>query len=171
MATTTQTAGTGANDASVGTIAWTSPGNITADDASNASASDIGGGTTNYIKATNFGFAIAADQGLDQVEFTFQRSDSANTTTDSRISMVIGGTIQTENQSAGATWPAIEEDKVFTFTTGLPTRAQVNASDFGVVLSAVLDASSLAGIDVVTCTVTHSTVASGYTNLPLMGVG
>lgn len=170
MATQTNTCGTGANDASAGTIAWSNPGNITADDSSVADATDFTGGNTNYLKATNFGFALSAGSTISQIDFEFTRQDSTSGTSDSEIKMVIGGTVQTTNKSAGDSWSSTEELKTFSFTADLPTVAQLNASNFGVVISAGVGISTATQVDVVKCTVTFTT-PTGHKNLLLMGVG
>ena len=51
-------AGTGVDDSTVGTIVWTNPGNVTADDGSYAVAA---AGTTHYVKTEAYGEAVPAN--------------------------------------------------------------------------------------------------------------
>src|SRR6266545_5605068 len=54
------------NDAAIGTIAWTNPGQVLASDDLYATAT-VDGETTNYLKCTNFGFAIPAASSIDGI--------------------------------------------------------------------------------------------------------
>jgi hypothetical protein len=64
--------GTGANVAGVGTEAWSNPGNITADDGSNASSNTTKNEQTNYLVGSNFGFAIPTGATVDGIEARLQ---------------------------------------------------------------------------------------------------
>lgn len=63
--------GTGANLASVGTNAWTNPGNITADDATYATCATAG--VTQGLRASNFGFAIPTNAQVLGVQLAVDR--------------------------------------------------------------------------------------------------
>src|SRR5437764_15416145 len=97
-------AGTGADDASVGTLSWTNPSNITAADGSVSSA-------------TNNSTALPSD---------------------TTVKLVVGGSVTGNNNSAGASWSQTLGYVSFgssSDTWGLsPTAAQINGSDFGLVL-------------------------------------
>jgi hypothetical protein len=68
--------GTGANVTGIGTEAWASPGNITADDGSNASgAAAAKSEQMNYLVGSNFGFAIPAGSTIDGIEARLQAFD------------------------------------------------------------------------------------------------
>lgn len=61
MSFSTKGAGTGTDNASHGTVAWTNPGNITLNDGSNATIAGISFPQTtvsHYLKAAGFGFAV-----------------------------------------------------------------------------------------------------------------
>lgn len=59
---------TASNDTSSGSFAWTSVSNILADDTSNATVSiSSGGGTTNILKASNFGFTIPPTANINGI--------------------------------------------------------------------------------------------------------
>ena len=71
-------AGTGADDASIGTIAWTNPDNIHITGNATASAIPANGGITHYLKATNFNFNIPTDAAIQGVTVSISRSSSGN---------------------------------------------------------------------------------------------
>lgn len=77
----------GTNDASVGSIAWDNPSNITAVDSSYASFS---GGTSQYILASDFGFDIPGDAVV-----------TGATAIVSKLSDIVGVALV---QSSSATW-------------------------------------------------------------------
>jgi hypothetical protein len=138
----------GADDATVGTVAWVTPGNITADDAAYATAT-LTSGTSHYLKGTNPAFTIPAGATIDGIVVEWKRkivTGDTGAVNDSSVKLVLGGTIQGTDKSAGAAWSATEGWVSFGSSSdkwGLtPTVAQVNASDFGAVLSCVGNASN-----------------------------
>ncbi|MBI4614481.1 MAG: tail fiber domain-containing protein [Planctomycetes bacterium] len=90
--------GTLANDASIGTIPWTGPGNAASSD--NTYATAAGAGTTQYLKATNFGFSVPGTATIDGILLEVEkRTSSASTPT------YVASTTQTSNTASkpGAT--------------------------------------------------------------------
>lgn len=75
-------AGTGANDASYGTVAWGSPTRITADDGNfaGALALDSINTPTQYLKGTNFGFAIPLGATIDGIQVRWAMRTGAGQT-------------------------------------------------------------------------------------------
>ncbi len=67
--------GTGANDASIGATAWTSPGNITATDANDATCN--AGASSQYLVAKNFGFAIPSGSAILGITVRVNASESS----------------------------------------------------------------------------------------------
>lgn len=69
MATETKIAGTGANVATSGTIAWGVPANITSDNAvySTASTSVESFAVSNYLRGTNFGFNVPSGSTINGI--------------------------------------------------------------------------------------------------------
>lgn len=55
---------------------WTDPGNITADDATNASSSVFASATSDDLKASNFGFSIPGGATIDGIEVRAQLAAS-----------------------------------------------------------------------------------------------
>jgi len=132
---------TGADDAAVGTLAWTTPENALADDSSNA-IGPANTGTTHYLKVTGpTGVSSLPDSAsITQIRVDIERRDIARTSAsrDSEVKLVVGGSVQSDNQGElVATWPSSMGVRTYTFAVSL-TGAQFKASDFGVVLSALI---------------------------------
>lgn len=156
-------AGTGANDAAVGTIAWATPGNITVEDASEAAASVTASATTNYLKATNFGFSIPATDTIDGITVEIKlRAQTASRITDVTVSLVVGGSVVGANKALASTWPTALTWTTYGGASDLwsltPTYSDVNASNFGVVINCTNSSGTVgARVDAVRITITHST--------------
>lgn len=141
-------AGTGASDASFGAVAWTSPGNITANDATNATVTLGPSQSAQYLKATNFGFSIPAGATIDGIIVKWERAVTAGTAIDNRVRIVKGGAVGSTEKSTGAAWaPAIQLDS-FGGAADLWGESwlysDINASDFGAVIAG-LESSGFAG--------------------------
>lgn len=68
-------AGTGVSSAAYGATPWTDPTNIQADDDARATAvGGTGNSISQYLRASNFGFAIDADANIVGIEATVNRS-------------------------------------------------------------------------------------------------
>jgi hypothetical protein len=68
-------AGTGSDDATVGSTSWANPGNVTADDGTYAAATFFAAGTSHYIKGSNFGLSVPTGATIDGIEIRAQLSD------------------------------------------------------------------------------------------------
>lgn len=188
--------GTLADDSAVGTLTWFSPSNAGASDNSYAqvfafSGFSIGtGALSHYLKATNFGFAIAADQQIDGILVEIERSanvsGAGSFTKDSVVKLVIGGTVSGSNLAdTGSKWPTSDAYASYGGATSLwgltPTYADINGATFGVVISTTSDDDNFKGgvvssVDHIRITITHSTaVAAGqptskrFGGVPFMG--
>jgi hypothetical protein len=139
--------GTAGNDASVGTTAWTDPDNVKVDDGDVSYVRhDIDDVIyTNYLKCTNFGFSVPTDATVTGVEVAIKRrSRGFDSVKDSEVKLVVAGTVCTTNKAnVSANWPTVSLATASyggasdTWDESL-SPSQVNASDFGVVLSAEL---------------------------------
>jgi len=169
MASSTKTCGTGANDASAGVEAWVDFTNITAQDDTPGTSDVFGfGDETQYLKATNFGFAIPGGATIDGVECIWRGQMSSGTGTVVEAKLVKGGTISGTDQSASETFSGGGYADV---TIGSSSNlwgttlsdSDVNGSTFGCVLRGN-DGGGIDTylIDVVKMTV-HYTEASGLT--------
>lgn len=137
--------GTFADDATVGTISWTSPGNASAADGVLADASlPSAASVSHYLKATNFGFTIPDNTVITGITVEILRTGSVNQIIyDNSIKMVKGGTITGSDKANGSDgWSSIfSRYRSYGGSTDLWgatwTPADINASTFGVVVSAI----------------------------------
>jgi hypothetical protein len=162
-------AGTGAN-VDTGQASWSNPGNITADDGTEASSS-LGSkspGTTDisdYLQATNFGFTLPAGAVPVGVEVRVQKRNS--NIVDRVISLVVGGSVVGDNNADLVTpWPGSATNVDYGGATDLwglsLSKAQVEASNFGVVVQAQLTGggNASASVDAIWINV-HYIIAGG----------
>ena len=138
------------NDASYGTIAFTDPAYAQLSDANRATASVTPSeltGTTNYLKATDFGFSIPPSSSICGIIVEIEKSasgiNSQTSVTDDMVKIVKRGLVVGNNEALGGNWPAT--DTYFTYGsyntlwgTSL-TPADINAADFGIVIAANLN--------------------------------
>jgi hypothetical protein len=151
-------AGTGANDDSVGVLAWDNPSGITTEDSSPSTCSGFSTDTSNYLKATNFGFAIP-DATIDGIVIVFNRHGLEGT--DSEVKIIKGGTISSTNRSVGAAWADdVFQDDSFGSSSDLWgetwTADDINASTFGAALSANITQFRTLNVDFVEATVHYT---------------
>lgn len=166
MATTgPRTGGTFGNDAAVGAVAWGSPGNAALEDGVLATAALALNDVTQYLAATNFGFAgrIPADAAINGIAVDVVRVAANQTTVkDNSVRIVKGGSVAGTEQATTTAWNTLtlRHDTYGGATDlwGLSwTPADIVASTFGIALSAkdVFDegGGSAASIDCVYVTV------------------
>ncbi|MBC7856903.1 MAG: hypothetical protein IAF94_26025 [Pirellulaceae bacterium] len=153
--------GTLANDASIGFSSWTNTGNAAASD--NSYSTNNVGPTfqTNYLKATNFGFSIPAGATIDGIVVEIERKESgANIARDNRVRIVKGGTIGSTDKASGTEWPTSDAYATYGSSSDLWgatwTASDINASNFGVVLSVL-------GLGTGTASVDHFRITVYYT--------
>ncbi|MBI3654094.1 MAG: hypothetical protein HY231_23940 [Acidobacteria bacterium] len=141
--------GSGASDNAVGGItAWTNPGNITANDSTFATynSSTNSNDLSQYLKATNFGFAVSGTINGIVVEIRHAKSHSGGDYKDLVVKLVINGTVSGNNKADTATqWPSSATVATYGSSSDLwgttPTATDINASNFGCVLQ-IQDATS-----------------------------
>lgn len=130
--------GTMADDATVGTITWTNYNNAKVSDAVYASAAN---GTSHYLKATNFGFAIPAGATINGILVEIERyKGGTGTSKDTNVKIVkADGTIGTTNKALALNWLASESYFSYGSSSDLWgetwTYTDINDIDFGVVLN------------------------------------
>ena len=139
--------GTMANDSSVGTNgtpAWANPDNAkSSNDVYAVVTENTTGGTTNYLKATNFGAAVPAGNNITGVEVVIERKRTSIGTSclDSEVKLVkadasIGSTNKADTVTA---WPTSDGEKTYggdgdKWGESLGV-SDVNDVDFGVVIN------------------------------------
>lgn len=168
-------AGTGTSVTGVGTSAWSSPSLITADDNSNATAlrNSDGTTTTNYLQATNFGFAIPTNATITGVTVSVNRYASANSSSDyvrdNVVSLIKSGSVTSTNRGLTTTNWIITQSNVASYggTNDLWssswTPAEINATNFGVALSANItrdNGTVTANVDYIQVTITYTVPGS-----------
>ena len=128
-----------------GGFAWSNPGNAQTinDTFAKAPSTDISAQPSEYLKGLVVsGLDTTAMSSIDAVEVllaTESNDSGANPGLPdiTRLSLVIAGSVQTENQESYVTPLYIDgqiEHNVFKFTSDIPTKAQAVASDYGIVL-------------------------------------
>lgn len=169
--------GTFANNASAGTVAWSSPGNAAASDNSRATAALPSAGTrTQYLLITNFGFSIPTGATIDGFLITVEGSVLATTGFPIAYGRIV------KQGVIGAT--EIVASSVFTSTTDQTrtigsssslfgdtyTAADVNASNSGITIQCreQFDFSTVR-IDHVQLTVYYTEAAAGQPSSRRMG--
>lgn len=164
-------AGTAVNDSSVGTAGWGSVTNARANDTSYATASISTGQSTNYIKATNFGFTTAMipdDATIVGIKVEIERKGSSNTNTirDNIVKIVrADGTLGGTNQAHATSWTTSSDvwdsyggaNDLWGETGWSP--AAIRTANFGVVMSAIANAgfgNRTASVDNIRITITYT---------------
>lgn len=160
-----------------GSYTWSNPGNAASDDNNYASVVISGSGSSDHLKATNFGFStsdVPSGSNIDGVEVRYRRYASAATrVTESSVRLAIGSTIGGDSKSNSTFWATSEEESD---TKGGSadlwgnsiSDSDVRSTGFGVGIAAtkVLAASRTAYIDVIEMRVYYSTA----TNATISGV-
>jgi hypothetical protein len=133
-----------ADDASVGSVNWSSPENAqTSDDSyAKASLSDTQV-TSHYLKATGFGFSVPAGATINGIQVEVEINGSATPKIeDNSVRLVKNGIISGDEKAAAGLWPAPgkEDYKPYGSSTDLWglnwTYSDINSANFGFVISA-----------------------------------
>jgi hypothetical protein len=157
-------AGAGADDASVGTVAWTNPGNIVSSNDSRATAT-LNQVTSHYLAASTFGFSIPAGSSIDGITVEIERSDLSARVKDNIVRLYKNGTGLVGDNKAitGPSWPNTDTYQSYggaTDTWGTTwTATDINDAGFGVWLSATNASNSTGRVDHIRITVAYTTPA------------
>jgi hypothetical protein len=145
---------------------WTNPGNANANDGLYATIGNITGGTGNYsdyLLATNFGFAIPISVTIDSIVVEVKRSDANARTSDFHVQLIQNNVIQTTDKALTTiTWPVADAYQYYggnSLWGSTWTPADINSANFGVAIAAQrnVSGSSTAGkIDHIRITVFFS---------------
>lgn len=143
--------GTMADDSSVGSLIWNNPDN--AKTSNNVYTTAVGGrygGISHYLKATNFGFTVPAGAVINGILVQFERK-ATGTVSDLYVRIVKAGAVKTTNRAKAGNWSTTEAYYTYGSSSDLWgqtwTVAQINASNFGVVLSASCAPAGTAWVD------------------------
>lgn len=155
--------GTGSDDASIGTQAWSNPTRIQAEDASNATASGVADvvKTTHYLKAVGFGFSIPAGATILGILVETKRFCGTGSAHDSTVSLLKAGSIVGANRAnIGLNWPGVLTYASLGGSSDLWgtnwNYLDINDANFGVVLSASLQNIASPNVDAIRITITYS---------------
>ena len=135
------TAGSGADDSSTGTIAWTNPGNITALDGSTANSTLTARARSHYLDATNFGFSIPTGATINGITVSVVKDfNGFGNTIDNAARLIKGGTIQATDRSNLGSWPSLTLTPTSYGTSsdlwgGSWTPSDINDPSFGFAIS------------------------------------
>ena len=150
----------------MGTATWSNPGNAAAGDSVYATANLGPAGQSHYLKATNFGFAIPGGSTITGILVIVTRKESAsNGCKDNRVRIVKGGTIGATDRASATEWPTVAAAAEYggdglggsTDLWGETwTVSDINASNFGVAISALGINGAQASIDFISITVFYS---------------
>jgi len=162
--------GTFADDASVGTTAWTTPSNAASSNDVKTTATSIPGtgGFSHYLKVTNFSFGVTVPAGaiINGIVATVEKMANAESSVyDKTVSLVKGGTVTGDNKASVTAWPNVAGDSVVSYGSSSDlwgttwSASEINASDFGI----VVNAQTCGGCAVRTAYIDHVTLAITYT--------
>jgi hypothetical protein len=156
----------GSDDSGTGTVAWFNPGNITANDGTEATIGLTQGSISHFLIADDFNFSIptaASIRGI-RVEWTLRRA--AGEPRDAAVRVVKNGVVGAADRSTNSIWPGAETYVAY----GSPgdlwgetwTPADINASAFGTAFVARQTLAGVGGgsIDHVRITVYYVTTAN-----------
>jgi len=151
---------TGTNDATVGTTAWTNPGRVTAADGSYATVALSGGSSSEYLKATGFGFSIPAGAVIEGIQLDVLRFESSPGVGDNSVKLVKAGSIVGADRAVAGAWPTSPAYATYGSATDLWgtswSVSDVNNSGFGAAVSALGVFSPTAEIDFMRITVYYA---------------
>ncbi len=176
MATEVRIFGTFANDATVGTITWTSVSNAAAQDTTYANVVlNIASQQSNYIKATNSshlsGSTLSSSDIITAIQWDIIHKKTGNpaaTIKDFHAYPVESGSINTAIDYADTVnlWSTSDETFSYIQSSGLPTAATVLASNWGFVL-ACQNVNATTGaqgnVDYIVATITFTQVSAAVT--------
>lgn len=137
-------AGTGSNVNGPGTITWSNPGNMTTTGSPYATATLTTRATSEYLQGTNYGFTIPANATIDGISVSITRRSSSNaggnSINDVTVRLLKAGVLSGNNKATTTDWPTSLGTANYGSETDLWgttwTPDQINASNFGVALSA-----------------------------------
>lgn len=134
--------GASANDASIGSTAWTNIGSIFLEDGNTAAAIASSTAASNYLKATTFGFSIPSGATIDGIVVEIKKqSVSSLWTKDNAVRIIKGGTIGSTDKSLVGDWPSSLTWATHGSSSDLWgeswSHSDINATDFGVAISGI----------------------------------
>jgi len=133
---------TAANDATLGSNAWSNTSNAFSSNNSYATATLADSETTQYLKLTNFGFAVPSGNRITGIVVEIEKSRTAGSGTikDNAVRIVKGGTPTGNDLKDANAWSTSDAYTSYGNSTELWgvtwTVSDINSSGFGVAISA-----------------------------------
>jgi hypothetical protein len=166
--------GTVVNDATPGGQAWTNAAGVLngatgsgQDQATNGLNVVSNNGVSQYLKVTNFGFAVPTGATITGVTVTINRKQTvAEAMHDYTLKLVVGGAIVGSNKAIATNWKTAYETIAYGGTSDkwgtTLTAAQINASNFGLVFNAqnTSGSSSVAAVNWIKIQIDYTTGGS-----------
>lgn len=137
-----------------------------------------------YLNATTFGFAVPAGSTIDGIVVEIERKAKYNSTyhyvDDGTVQLLVGGSRSGDNKAATAVkWPTSDAVVDYGSASDLwgltPTVDEVNASDFGVSIAAVIRSeigkghtNNTAYVDFISITVYYTEGGGGGVSIPVV---
>jgi len=120
---------------------WSNPNNAKISDNSHATSSINFLTESYFLKATNFGFSIPAGATIDGVVVEFEKNSDSSNMRDAWVQLIVGGSRVGDNKGTVTPWPGTDTYISYggssdTWNASL-NQANVTASDFGVVITAI----------------------------------
>jgi hypothetical protein len=166
--------GTFAN-AGTGT-AWSGESNAGASDNTYAACSVPGGGLSQELTVTNFGFSVPGGNTVVGVEVAIERKGEVlGAIQDSTVKLIKGGSVVGDNKASADFWPDSDGTKPYGSSSdawGVSlSDSDVNASNFGVHVKVfnATKAIRAASVDHITITVHYTAAAAGHPARKRMG--
>ena len=163
-------AGTGTDGGGGWLGTWNNTIRITANDGSYSTTNNIGGGTNSHtLTATGFGFNIDTSATITGISVSIDRYASGSNVRDQLVQLVkAGAPAGVNNAITGSDWPTTPGG-IHSYTPSSPasplwgttwTPAQINATDFGMVLQARNvgggGSNRMASVDYISITVSYT---------------
>jgi len=169
-------AGTGGNNATIGTVAWTSTTGVSDTQSNCATAganfvTSTSGTISEYLTATNYSFSIPVGATLNGITIKANGAGTAASTVfiEDSIKILKGGTISGTDQSTGAQWVLGCSVHTWGGTSNLWgvswTPSDINASTFGVAIASKKNVGSTSqtnSINDVTATITYTAATAKF---------
>jgi len=137
-----------------GTLAWTNPGNAAVSNDLRATADNGNFDISEFLNFQNFGFSIPGGSTIDGIVVTIERRNpdaASEATTDEEVFIIKNGTIGTTNRNTGTFFPATDTSEIYGSISDLWgetwTVANINAANFGFVMSANVGSGGLGQAD------------------------
>lgn len=173
---------TGTDNSSSGTVAWSNPGRITADDGSSADALLGGNAISHYIQGVGFGFTIPAGATIQGIQVDVKcesQGGGGGQSIDNAVFLLKAGAQAGANQATGSNLPT---GALAYVTYGGPsnlwgttwTQSDINNANFGVIWQAKNTngvSSSDPLVDAIRITITYTGGVVAVPTLAAMGVG